>query len=150
MIIDPDAREWLAVIEEQKKELEKLTPLLKLESKRRETLRSPKFHKISDALIEKFENQIKEVEAFVEENTVKFFQAIFGIGHGTPSALYDAKGVVQGALLATEFTARLLTDGTGVFTISGNSLDNDIFPGLPRSDYLLAEESKGQKFVPLI
>ena len=28
MIIDPDAREWLAVIEEQKKELEKLTPLL--------------------------------------------------------------------------------------------------------------------------
>ncbi len=147
--IDSDAREWLALIEERKREFDKVTVLLREESRRREKLKSEKFRKTSDELIAGYEAQKTACEAYLDENTRDFFQAVFGVNDCTPVALQDAAGKTLGALIATEMTARLLSDGTGVFTISGDSLDQDVIPGLPQSNYLLAQESAGQRFVPL-
>jgi hypothetical protein len=40
--------------------------------------------------------------------------------------------------------ARLLSDKTATFTISGDSMTKNLTNGLPNSEYLLARESAGQ------
>lgn len=147
--LDADARQWLAIIEDHKRTLDRVLPVLGAERKRREKLRSPKFQKDSDELIARCEAQQRDCESFVQENTLELFQCVFGIQEGTPVALQDLEGKMLGGLIAADLTARLLADGTAVFTVSGQSLSSDVFPGLPQSDYLLAQESQGQRFVAL-
>lgn len=147
--IDNDAREWLELIDAHKRELDKTVSLQKEEAKRREKLRSPKFVAQSDALLESYAKTISRCTTFVEEHTSEFFKAVLGVLQGAPAALHDATGKPLGALLAQQMTARLLKDGSAVFTLAGDSLDKDLLPGLPQSNYLLAEENKGHRFVPL-
>lgn len=147
--LDEDARQWLAAIEDQKRELENVTPELAKQKRRRESLRSVKGQQECEALIAQHEACAKACEAFVQENTMELFQCVFGVQEGTPVALQDAQGNMLGGLIVSDFTARLLADGTAVFTVSGESLSADILPGLPQSDYLLAQESQGQRFVAL-
>ncbi len=147
--LDADARQWLATIEDHKRALERVRPLLAAEKKRREKLRSPKFQQECDDLIAKYDAERRDCEDFVEDNTVQLFQCVFGIQEGTPVALQDGDGQKLGGLIVVDMTARLLADGTAVFTVSGESLSTDLLPGLPQSDYLLAQESVGQRFVAL-
>lgn len=149
-LIDSDARQWLATIEDQKQELEKTTPLLKAEQKKLDRLRSAKAQEAAAQRIRVLEAQCQACADYVMTNTRDFMQTVLGVLEGTPVAMQDAQGRTLGGLIVSDMSARLLADGTAVFTVSGQSLTQDVLPGLPCADYLLAQESAGQRLVPLV
>lgn len=149
VLLDQGGREWLATIEARKKELDLLEAPLREQRKRRERLKSAKGQAESDAVISGLSTQRNAALKFVETETKLFFKNIFGILEHTPVAVENLGGRTTGALLATDLSARMLADGTGVFTVSGDALEVDLVKGLPRPDYLLVQESAGQKFVVL-
>lgn len=149
MLLDEGGRDWLALIELRKKELDLLDIQLREEMKRRERLKSIKGQGQSDAILSDLKTRRDDARNYVDTETLLFFKNIFGILEYTPVAVQDTSGKTSGTLLATDLTARMLKDRTGVFTVSGDALEADVAKGLPRPDYLLVAESAGQKFLVL-
>ena len=147
MSLDEGAFEWLTLIEARKKELDKGTVLLREELKRRKKLTSAKGLAKCDTLLAELGAAKADAERYVEQETRLFFKNVFGILEGDLVALRRPGKPDSSTLIATHVTARLLANGTGVFTVAGDSMTADLLTGLPQPEYLLMEESAEHTFV---
>jgi hypothetical protein len=147
MSLDEGALMWLGLIETRKKALDLCSVQLREELKRRKRLTSAKGLAQCAATLAELGAAKEGAERYVEDETRLFFKNVFGILEGDLVALCRPGEPDSPTLIATQLTARLLADGSGVFTVAGDSLLADLMTGLPCPKYLLMHESNGHAFV---
>jgi hypothetical protein len=147
-MLDEGAKDWLSAIESKKRLVDRLSLEIREEEKRNSRLKSEKMRSVSNALLEDLTLQREKASAFIETETELFFQKIFGVEMYQPVAVKRANGVLTKALLATQLIARQLTNGLGVFTVTGDSVEQDAHKGLPVCEVLMAQEANDDWFVP--
>lgn len=139
-MLDEVEKQWLALIETKNQELIQGRERLALEAKRNNRLKAGTTRTASNALLEQLEAQNAANKAFVDAETTLFFKQVFGVEIYQPVAVKRRDGIVGKALLATQFIARQLSNGLGVFTVTGDSIATDLHKGLPECEYLMAQE----------
>jgi hypothetical protein len=148
-MLDEGAKQWLALIEAKTRELADLGPTIKEELKRNERLKPGKTRLASDALLEAMAAQKSECKEFIAEETALFYKAVFGIELNRPVAVRDSTGSFSPVVFVTQLIARQLTNGLGVFTVTGDSATVDLHKGLPDCKYLMAQEAKQEWLVSM-
>lgn len=143
-MLDTLAREWLSLIEEKKRELEQVSARQGEELKRYGRLKSPKMLSSSKTLLDTLEAHKSQGSSFVQVETLKFFRAVFKIELYQPVAVRKADGALSKAVYATQFIARMLSNGAGIFTVSGDSVTQDLHKGVPACELLMANEANGE------
>lgn len=140
-MLDEGAKAWLASIEAKKKELDQLVPVMKVEARRNERLRSFGGRRASDATLQVLAERKLACEQFIAAETSLFYKNVFGIEMHHAVAVRKRNGVLSSALFVTQVIARQLSNGMGVFTVTGDSVAADMHKGLPACEYLMALES---------
>jgi hypothetical protein len=144
MNLPEGAIDWLEDIQARKLQLIGYEGALKLETRRREKLRSDKAQGLSDAILEQLEVDIASARAYVAAETLLFFKNIFNVSpKQTQVTIRRGNGRNEPPFLVENVTAELIADKTAVFTLCGDSMNNQATNGLPVNDYHLVTSNSG-------
>jgi hypothetical protein len=144
MTLDQGAREWLSDIETLH---DRLFDLQQGHDKLLRARTRAKAAASFERARQKVTNAEAELTAVSEElaaETALFFVRILGITKDSLAVRLEQDGRQSAPLIVNTMAARLLSDKTATFTISGDSMSKNLTNGLPNSEYLLARESAGQ------
>lgn len=143
-MLDTIAREWLSLIEEKKQEVVTISEQLTDELKRYGRLKSQKMLISSKATIDTLESQKTQACRFIHDETLNFFRSVFKVELYQPIVVRSPNGSFSKAIYASQFIARMLSNGAGVFTVTGDSVSVNLHEGVPACEMLMAAESKGE------
>lgn len=148
MQLDEGAREWLKDIEAlAERQFDLQVARDKAASKKARAKTTKAAEAAAAALAEADQALAKTTEELTLE-TSAFFRKVLGITKDSLVALKRINQEPSAPLIVNTMTARLLSDNTAAFTVSGDSLTKNLTNGLPKNDYLLARESRGDALVP--
>lgn len=146
-MLDEGARQWLELIESKRNRLQAIKELSDAEGKRNARLKPGKNRAASTALLVAWAAEEEELNTFIETETKLFFEKVLKISLYQKVVLMMNAKVQSKAIIATAFLARLLSSGTAVYSVIGDSLTKDMHKGLPAMETLTAEEAKDQYLV---
>lgn len=149
MYLDEVAQDWLALIESlYQQHAESVAKLAKLAtSAKRSTSEKGKARVLALTATERDAEAALKQQLALE--TEKFFSTTFGIRSGDVVTLKTAAGKPSATVVAMNLTARRLVDGTGLFSVSGDSMATDLTNGLPSHELLMAREAKDERLVAI-
>lgn len=147
MYLDEVAREWLGLIEElYQKHAASVAKLAKLAtSEKRSTSEKGRARVLALTDIER--STAADLKRQLDEETEKFFSSTFGVRLGSVVTQTTAAGKRTATLVAVALTARKLVDGSGLFSVSGDSMATDLTNGRPEYSLVMAREAKDERLM---